>query len=587
MRAHVRAGTWALLALLALLMLVARPAAADRGGYVIHRFDTQLTVEPNSVLQVQERLEVEFSEPRHGIYRTIPVRYTDPRGYAYSFGLRSIRVTDESGKRIGTKLTDEGRYQKIRIGDEDRTVEGRVVYVIRYEVRDALGHFPDHDEIYWNATGNEWNTTIGSATAVVRLPAPLAESQLESAGYSGRFGSRERAVTVSHPEPGVVRFESTGSFEPLEGMTVAVGWPHGHVKFPSAFDRAGRLMADNWVLLLPFGWILYLFGRYRRLGRDPDASGSLMVQYEPPPGLSPGEVGTLIDETVDLADISATVVHLAIRRHLTIRQEERSLLFGVVKRDETVFRREPAPAGDTLASHESKVMSALFAGGEEVAARDLANKFYSHIPGIGSALYRGLTEKKYFDAAPDQVRSSYVLRGFVSGIATGVFAGLWMHWRGVGEPAVPLVPVLIAGLVWAVFGAFSRAMPRRTERGVRARHWALGFQEYARRVEGDRLERGASDPRAMFEALLPYAMALGVGGDWAGRFEGIYEQEAPRWYVGSHAGRGFSTHAFERSLSSSMARAGQSMTASPRSSSGSGGGGSSGGGGGGGGGGSW
>ena len=130
-------------------------------------------------------------------------------------------------------------------------------------------------------------------------------------------------------------------------------------------------------------------------------------------------------------------------------------------------------------------------------------------------------------------------------------------------------------------------MPRRTEAGVRARHWALGFQEYASRVESDRLERSATDPRAEFEALLPYAMALGVGGAWAKRFEGIYERTQPRWYVGSHAGLGFSTHAFERSLSSAMTRAGQSMAASPRSSSGSGGGGSSGGGGGGGGGGSW
>ena len=78
-RSLMRTREWSLLALLA---LSAGPAAADRGGYVIHRFDTQLTVEPNATLTVEERLEVEFTEPRHGLYRTIPVRYTDPRGYA-------------------------------------------------------------------------------------------------------------------------------------------------------------------------------------------------------------------------------------------------------------------------------------------------------------------------------------------------------------------------------------------------------------------------------------------------------------------------------------------------------------------------
>ncbi|MEO5618457.1 MAG: DUF2207 domain-containing protein [Candidatus Eisenbacteria bacterium] len=583
----MRESSWAAPALVALLALVASPAAADRGGYVIHRFDTQLTVEPNATLAVVERLEVEFAEPRHGLYRAIPVRYTDPRGFAYSLGLHSIRVTDEAGHRYDTQVSDEGAYKKIRIGDEDRTVEGRVVYVIRYRVRDAIGHFPDHDEIYWNATGNEWNTTIGTATTVVRLPVRLAQDQLESAVYTGRFGSRERDGAISHPEPGVVRFESAGRFAPLEGMTVAVGWPHGHVRFPTALERAARLLADNWVVLLPIGWLVFLLRRYRRLGRDPDASAPVMVQYEPPPGLSPGGVGTLIDESVDLADISATVVDLAVRRHLTIHQEERPQLFGILKRDETVFRRESPPAGDSLAPHEEKVMTALFAGGGEVAARDLANKFYAHIPGIRVAIYERLVKDRYFDASPEKVRSSYLMQGFLAGIVTGLLSAGWMRFRGVGEPAVPLIPLIVGALVLGLFAAFSSAMPRRTEAGVRARRWALGFQEYAGRVEGDRLDRSARDPRATFEALLPFAMALGVGGEWAKRFEGIYQQDEPRWYVGPHAGRGFSTHSFERSLSSAMTRAGQSMTASPRSSSGSGGGGSSGGGGGGGGGGSW
>ncbi len=584
MRPLMRPLAWSLLAFLA---LAASPAAADRGGYVIHRFDTQIIVEPNAALTIEERLEVEFTEPRHGIYRTIPVRYTDPRGYAYTLGLQLIGVTDEAGHKVATHVSDEGRYTKIRIGDAHRTVEGRIVYLVRYRVRDALGHFPEYDEIYWNATGNEWNTTIDRATASVRLPARLSQDQLEAAGYTGSFGSRDRAVEISHPEPGVVRFESTGSFAPLEGLTIAVGWPHGHVRFPTTLERAGRLIADNWVILLPFGWLVFLMRRYRSLGRDPDAGAPVMVQYEPPPGLSPAEAGTLIDESVDLADISATVVHLAIRGHLTIHMEERPQLFGLLQRDETVFKRAKLPAGDTLAPPEQKVMNALFAGGDEVDAGELANKFYAHIPGIRAALYDRLVAKRHFDASPEKVRSKYVLQGFLWGFATGLLSAGWMVFRGVGEPAVPIIPMIVGALVWLLFGAYSSAMPRRTESGVRARQWALGFQEFAGRVEGDRLERSAKNPREAFEALLPYAMALGVGREWAKRFEGIYREDKPGWYVGSHSGRGFSTQAFERSLSSSMTRAGQSMTASPRSSSGSGGGGSSGGGGGGGGGGSW
>jgi len=489
-RTFLRAATAPAIALVA-GTLAAPPAAADLGGFTVRNFDTQVTVQANSDVLVEERIEVFFSEPRHGIYRTIPTRYSDPRGFAYSLDLRLLSATDEGGTPHGARVSDQGRYTQIRLGDADRTVEGRVFYVLRYRVRDALGRFPEHDEIYWNATGNEWDTTIEHATVTVRLPAPIEQARLQAAGYTGVAGSRERAVAITWPEPGVVHVESLRPFEALEGLTVAVGWPRGIVRFPTPLEAAGRAMADNWVVLLPFGWLAFMIRRYRRLGRDPESDHPVMVQYEPPPGLTPGGVGTLIDESVDLADISATVVDLAVRRYLTIRAEERPQLFGILKRDETVFHREqPAPQG-ALAPHEERVMNALFASGDDVDATDLRNKFYAHIPSIKDDLYMRLVGKGYFDSSPDRVRTKYVLAGFGAGVLTGLAAAAWMAFRGIGEPAVILVPVVTGALTLLVFAAFSNAMPRRTAAGVRARQWALGFQEFAQRVEKDRLDRAA------------------------------------------------------------------------------------------------
>jgi hypothetical protein len=206
----------------------------DRGAYVIRSFDTDLTVEANSDLLVEERIEVVFSEPRHGIYRTIPVRYSDPKGYAYSLGLRLLTATDAAGQPHQAKLSNEGRYTKIRLGDPEREVQGVVIYVLRYRVRDALARFAEHDEIYWNATGHEWNAPIERSSATVRLPGPVAVEGLRAAGYTGGFGSTERDVQIDHPAPGVVRFVAGHTLQPLEGLTVAVGFPQGLVSFPGA-----------------------------------------------------------------------------------------------------------------------------------------------------------------------------------------------------------------------------------------------------------------------------------------------------------------------------------------------------------------
>jgi uncharacterized membrane protein YgcG len=580
-------GLAAALVLASGVLLTTAAAQEDRGAYAIRSFDTELTVEPDSNLLVEERIEVLFSEPRHGIFRTIPVRYSDPKGYAYSLGLRLLSVTDSDGRPHGTQVTNEGRYVKIRIGDPDRTVEGAVTYVIRYRVRDALSRFAEHDEIYWNATGHEWNATIGRSSATVRLPGAPPSDALQAAGYTGAFGRTEREVEITYPSPGVVRFVTTRPFDRLEGLTVAVGFPQGLVTFPSAVDRAGRLAADNWILLLPFGWFAFLFRRYRLQGRDPDAGAPVTVMHEPPPGLTPGGIGTLVDERVDAVDITATVVDLAVRRHLTIRTEERDILFGLLNRPATIFKREPVAGAGALAPHEIKVMNGLFAAGDEVEASDLANKFYRHIPGIRQSLYDRLVANGYFDASPEKIRQRWIWLGVAAGGATWLVGTAWMAWRAVGSPAAEAVPIGSGVLTFLAFLAFSRAMPRRTAKGVEARQWAMGFQEFADRVEGDRLERAAADPRLAFETLLPYAMALGVAAGWAKKFEGVYAQQGPSWYVGPGSSHGFSTRSLEQNLSGAMSRASQSMTASPRSSSGSGGGGSSGGGGGGGGGGSW
>ena len=122
--------------LLAVVAVLATGAHADRGGFVIERFHTDVTVDADADVVVSERIEVRFLEPRHGIYRSIPVRYTDPRGYGYSLGLRFVEVLDDTGAAYETKVTNEGRYVKIRIGSPDFTVDGPRVYRIRYTTQD-------------------------------------------------------------------------------------------------------------------------------------------------------------------------------------------------------------------------------------------------------------------------------------------------------------------------------------------------------------------------------------------------------------------------------------------------------------------
>jgi uncharacterized membrane protein len=148
------------------------------------------------------------------------------------------------------------------------------------------------------------------------------------------------------------------------------------------------------------------------------------------------------------------------------------------------------------------------------------------------------------------------------------------------EPFPVALAAITSGLIVAIFGNY---MPARTVAGARALERVLGFEEFLRRVEGDRLQRVVKTPE-MFERFLPFAMAFKVERRWAKAFQDIY-REPPRWYVGSNS-TSFSLDNFSTRLADLSTRAEHTMSSSPRSSGGSGfSGGSSGGGSGGGGGG--
>ena len=235
------------------LLLSPLPAAADLGGFTIASFHTDLTVGSDADLRVEERIEVDFLEPRRGIYRVIPVRYMDRLGTQFSLGFRLSGVDDGQGNAYGVKVSNEGRNVQIRIGDPDVTVTGRRTYVIRYTVRNALGRFPDHDEIYWNATGNEWGTSIARATATLHLPESVPQDSVKAIGYAGAFGEKSIDVRVTTPVgPGKVFFETATPLAPMQGLTVDAIWPLGHVVHPSQATQTARFANDNLPLLFPW-----------------------------------------------------------------------------------------------------------------------------------------------------------------------------------------------------------------------------------------------------------------------------------------------------------------------------------------------
>ena len=541
---------------LALLAGTAAPAAAQR-TLTIERFEATIDVGVDGAVDVTETIRARFTGSWNGIYRTIPVEYRTPQGLNYTLRLDVESVTDASGTPLKYESSRERHYRKLKIWvpgavDATRTVR------LRYRVPNALRFFDEHDELYWNVTGDEWDVPIESAEAAIRLPAGVAG--VRATAFRGAYGSTERN-RVSIEDTGV--HVSTDRLGFHEGLTVVVGWDPGVVHRPTAAERTASLLYSNLPLAIPPLVLVGMFWLWRSRGRDP-ALAPIITRYEPPEQMTPAELGTLVDGTPDMRDITAGIVDLAVRGYLHIEEIETDRLLGLFhSKDYRFTLKKDRAAWAGLKAHERDLLDAMF-DGDTVLLSDLKNKFYKNLPGLKNQLYDHLVEAGFYTARPDRVRAAYIIGGIVLGALIATAGGTLMSSWGM-QPVAAIVAGIASGLIVVIFGWF---MPSRTVSGTRELEKVLGFQEFLGRVEGDRLDRMVKTPE-MFEKFLPYAMALGVESTWAKTFEGIYRQP-PQWYTGAYPGRMFSPAVFTNDLSRMSAAAATTMASAPRGSGGSG-----------------
>jgi len=554
----------------AILLAGAWPACGEARSLVIERFHADVLVGLRAGIAVTETIRARFTGRWNGIFRTIPVEYRTPQGFNYSLLLSLRAVTDDAGSPLRYEESRERHYRKIKIWVPGAVDTVRTV-VLQYQVRNGLRFFPEHDELYWNVTGDEWPVPIEAASARIELPAGV--SGLRAAAYAGVVGSREQAarIAVAGTE---VTVQGTRALGFREGLTVAVGWDPGVVRRPGALEQVELFLRSNWMFAVPLGVFALMFILWYRRGRDPRRR-PIAPCYEPPEQLTPAELGTLVDSSPDMRDVTATLVDLAVRGFLGIEEHREPRLLGLTSKQEYVFtQRKPPAEWQGLEAHERLLLQALFADGlrQVVSSSDLENAFYRYLPGIRDGMFSRLLQRRYYGRRPDKVRAVYVFGGVAAGIAL-VAGGVALSSALALSPLGAVAGGILSGAIVAGFGWI---MPARTVQGARALEGVLGFEDFLSRVEGDRLRRMVKTPD-MFEKFLPFAMALGVEKEWARAFEDIYRQP-PDWYRGGDAST-FRTRSFVSGLGHMSVRTGEAMGSSPRSSGGSGfgGGGSSGG----------
>ena len=556
-------GAFAVFLLLAFILGLASPAWAR--SYRISNFSSSIHVDEDGSARVQEQITFVFSGSYQGIYRDIPVDYPGPAGSNYTIFVKLGPITDGEGRKLKYEKKTSGGYLKLKIYVPGAVNATRTVS-IEYAVANATRFFEDHDEFYWNVTGNDWPVLIEHASAIVYFP-PDATGKLRAQAFEGIYGSSEHGrASVEGPS---ASFETNAQLPMRGGLTLDAYIEKGVLHQPGAMARFFRFVRSNPVLTLPLWAFAVMFSLWWRKGRDPNPGMSVAPMYEPPEQMGPAEVGTLIDGSVDPRDITSVLVDLAVRGYVKIVETQHKGFLSTTKDYEFHLLKGRGEWGD-LADYEQAMLTNVFGGSDVVLLSSLRNHFYTALPAIKSGIMGSLKSKGMYTVDPDSAMGYWGL-----GIALVAAPYVLGQWLGLGDFLSSLPIAIGAGLAaLAIVIIMGRLLTATSLKGAKTRVQILGFQEFMNRVDADRLKRMPPDT---FEKYLPFAMALGVEHHWAKAFEGII-QNPPTWYQG-YDGHAFSTFYFVNSLGSMTHAASSTFVSAPRaSSSGSGWGGGGGGG---------
>src|SRR5271156_274816 len=539
--------------------LMAAPLFAR--SWRISNFQDTITVNNDGSALVKETISVVFVGAWHGIYRTIPIEYPGPDGTNYQLFLEITSITENGANlKYDSSTTGSGAYRRLMIHIPD-AVNSTHEVEIAYRVRNATRFFDQYDEFYWNVTGNAWPVPIDHAAATVNFPSSANEA-LRAQAFTGVYGSTEHDATAK-VEGSSAEFETTYPLPMRGGMTIDVYIPKGILTAPGTLTKIFWFIGGNPIVFLPLVTFAVMFVLWWSAGRDPDPGMSVAPMYDPPPGISPAEAGTLLDDRIHPRDITSTIVDLAVRGFIKIEEtDEKGLLFH--NKDYIFHLLQTRQNWTGLAPHERVMMENIFVGdAPDTRLSCLKNRFYTAVPVVREDIMSALKQKGIYTLDPESANGYSVAAAFCILIPFAIFQ--FMNWADFFSSMPMLIGcALISALVW---WAFARVMTAKTLKGARTHIAVLGFQEFMNRVDADRLK---TMPPNTFEKFLPYAMALGVEHHWAQAFAGIVK-DPPTWYAapaGYGYGMMFNPILFSSSMHGMATDMHQVFVSAPRASSG-------------------
>lgn len=519
-----------LVAALAAVALVATPISAQAATEV-ESYLVQARIEADGTLRVEATI-TPTGGPGEVVQRfatTLPT--TGSR--EFRFTLDDVRGT-ANGADVGATLSKDGGYDVVTVPVDDQPV------VLSYSVRGAAIATEGSTTVTWRLLQG-LNLPVRTFEADVTTPAPFTMVDC-AAGPPGAPGACSWYAGGTHDNPTPTFHD--GPRGAGEVVQVVVRFPAGAVAANQdvvqlwSLDRAFSLAPLPLGLALGLGALglagLWLLRRRFLSDAAADATPTIVGTFRPAgagysefevgDGVRPGQIGTLVDGTVDPVDVTATVVDLAVHGHLLIRELPHASRYV---RAEWEFERRDAAR--PLRPYEQTLLDAIAPADGTVRCSQLGAVVGGVLPTVQSQLYDDVVERGWFSRRPDATRNALTRLGWTLLAAAALVALLLVAFTTFGVAGLVLV-ALAAG-----FGLVAQDTPARTTSGagVLAGLGLLRGTLLTQPVEEMPPGREVQE----LSEVLPYAIVLGGADRWLDGLAATDRDDTPDeteldWYHG-------------------------------------------------------
>ena len=537
--------------------------------YVFERYHLQMEVRLDNSFEVNETIVANFSTPRHGIFREIPIQ----------FGRQRVKLENlRSNEPIKEDSVSSG-YATFRLGSPDRTVTGIKEYRISYSYTIGDDRNEEYDEFYYNLLGPGWQAEIKDFTFSISFPKPIDPSMIFLTG--GQYGSTAARGTYTLSVDKKTITGRASNMLPGEALTL-------RVQLPQLYFSEIKRFVDYTIPLSILALLVALFASFHatmiflRYGRE--ELFVPVVRFDPPEDLTPLLVGYLADGVVDNKDLTSMLFYWADQGLLTIEEKsKKDFLFTKLKEIKT----------DRV--HEKKLFNAFFACGDgtKVTLKELeTGKFATALMKAKSDVHAyfkgsrdlkdGKAEKKRVVAMLwgalvvvlnalaitvvylDEMTIFFLVIGFMGMAlsalvafrlsATYVLSSLFKRtikiialvlfcllmislsftfsYLVVGHSMLYSVLMSLSVVLFPVYlGFLTIVIGKRSAYAQKKLEEIAGYREFISKVEVDKLKMMIDSDPSLFYHVLGYAIVLNLEDVWAKKFRKI-SFEQPSWYIG-------------------------------------------------------